>query len=191
MTRVPVEPRPARYRFTADEYEAMIEFGLLRPEARLELIEGEIIEMSPIGAEHAACVRALIRLFGPYSGARAILDVQNPIRLSEHAQPQPDVLLLHPRADLYKGRHPQPADVQLLVEVSDSTVAFDRGTKLPLYARAGIAEVWLVDLPNGTIAVYTQPAPQGYGQVVTVRRGETFASPALAGATIASDAILL
>ncbi|HMA36972.1 MAG TPA: Uma2 family endonuclease [Chloroflexia bacterium] len=193
MTTAPAAapPIPTPYRFTADEYDALIRYGLLRPDARLELIEGAIIEMSPIGADHATCVRALIRLLSAFSQEGAILDVQNPIRLSEQAQPQPDVILLQPQPDLYKGRHPRPAEVLLLVEVADSTLAFDRGTKIPLYARAGIREVWLVDLPNQTIEIYTQPTPQGYEQVTAVRRGQTFQSATLAGAAVAANAILL
>ena len=191
MARMPVAAAPTRYHFTADEYEGMIRLGLLRPEARLELLEGEIVEMSPIGGDHAACVRALIRLLTPYTATGAILDVQNPIRLAPDSQPQPDVLLLHPRADLYKGRHPQPTEVQLLVEVGDTTADFDRATKLPLYARAGITEVWLVNLPAQIVEICTQPTPQGYGHVIAVGRAEAFQSAALGGASILAAAILL
>jgi len=156
MTRVLVEPRPARHRFTADEYEAMIEFGLLRPEARLELIEGEIIERRPIGAEHAACVRTLIRLLGPYSGARAILDVQNPIRLSDDTEPQPDLTLARRRSDFYDSGLPAPQDILLVVEAADTSVAYDHRLKMPHYARNGIVESWLIDLNRRTLDALTR-----------------------------------
>jgi Uma2 family endonuclease len=125
----------------------MAEAGIFTEDDRVELIEGEVVAMSPIGPRHAACVRKLARLIRDrVSSTAAIVDVQDPIRLSEHSEPLPDISILRPRDDFYADGHPGPEDVLVLLEVADASVMYDRNTKLPLYARAGIAEVWLVDL---------------------------------------------
>jgi Uma2 family endonuclease len=124
--------------FSVDDYYRMVEVGLLKEDERVELIEGEVIRMSPIGSRHAACVARLTKLFSRLAGDGAIVWVQNPVRLNDFSEPQPDVALLKPRADFYAGAHPAAADVLLIVEVSDTTIGYDRQVKVPLYARGGM-----------------------------------------------------
>jgi Uma2 family endonuclease len=143
----------ARRRFTVVEYHRMGEAGILREGDRVELIDGEIVEMTPIGSRHASCVKRLNQLFVRALGDRAVVSVQDPIAIPPESEPQPDLALLRPRADFYAGGHPGPADVLLVVEVADTSAPFDRGVKIPLYARAGITEVWLVDLTTDTVEV--------------------------------------
>jgi len=151
----------ASRRFTVGEYHRMAEVGILGEDDRVELIEGEVVEMTPIGSRHAGCVRWVDRMFGSSLGDRAIVSVQNPIRLSELSEPQPDLALLKPRADFYRDSHPESPDVLLVVEVIESSMAYDRA-KLSLYAAAGITEVWRVDLPRGTVERYRRPFATGY-----------------------------
>ena len=169
----------ARRLFTVEEYHRMGEVGILGEDDRVELVEGEIVQMSPIGSRHATCVRRLNHLFGRHLLGRAIIDVQNPIRLSQHSEPQPDVSLLKPRADFYASGHPGPEDVLLVVEVVESSGAYDREVKVPLYARAGIPEVWVVDLAEGRVEVYRKPSAEGYREVRQLGRGERLAPEAL------------
>lgn len=124
-----------RYHFSTDEYEQMIESGILAEDHRLELIQGEIIEMSPIGSEHAACVKRLNHLLQQALGARVIIGVQDPIRLDAHSQPQPDLSVLVFRPDFYNDEHPAARDVLLAVEIADSSAMQDRTVKLPLTQR--------------------------------------------------------
>jgi hypothetical protein len=147
--------------FSVDEFHHMAQRGIFQESDRLELIKGEIITMSPISARHAHSVRQLIRIFNQSFSDRAILDVQNPVVLGEHSEPQPDAMLLKTRADLYKS-HPTPEDVLLLVEVADSSLAYDRDVKGPLYARAGVLELWIVNVVDARLEVYRDPTPQGY-----------------------------
>ena len=147
----------AKHWITADEYERMGETGVFSPDARLELIEGEIYEMSPAGSPHAACVKFLSHLLNRAFGGKLIVSTQDPIRLSDLSEPQPDVALLRWRDDFYRGAHPRPEDVLLVVEVADTTVASDRAVKLPLYARAGVPEAWLVNVPEGQMRFTPTP----------------------------------
>lgn len=153
---------------TADEYERMGEAGIFPPDVRLELIEGEIFEMSPIGNTHAACVKFLNALLGRLFGGTFIVGVQDPIRLSEFSAPQPDLTLLRWREDYYRGLTPTPGDVLLLIEVADATLVVDRLVKFPLYAKAGIREAWLVNIPDGRLEIYSDPLGGTY------RRDEVF-----------------
>lgn len=148
--------------FTVDEYQQMIEAGIFGEDDRLELLGGEIVAMSPIGSRHAACVNRLNRLLVSALGESAIVSIQNPIRLDDLSEPEPDVALLKPQDDFYTDQVPTPTDVLLLIEVADSSVDQDRAVKLPLYARVGIAEVWLVDLIDGVIDAYRTPSSEGY-----------------------------
>jgi len=138
-------PPVARHRFSIADFRRLAEAGILAEDARVELIEGELIDMAPIGCLHGGFVKRLARLFFAAVGRSAIVSIQDPIDLSPHSQPQPDLALLRPRADDYMDSHPTAADVWLIVEVSDSTMAYDCQIKLPLYARQGIPEVWLID----------------------------------------------
>jgi Uma2 family endonuclease len=178
-----------RRSFTVDEYHRMGEAGILREDDRVELIEGELITMTPIGSRHAACVARLVAQMSQMQ-AKAIVWVQNPIRLGEHSEPQPDLALLRPRADFYAAFHPSPDAVLLVVEVGETSTAYDRVVKLPLYARASIPEVWLIDLAEERIEVYRQPASQGYQDVRMFRRGELLAPLALLDLPLAVNDVL-
>jgi Uma2 family endonuclease len=179
-----------RRQFTVAQYHQMVEAGILTEDERVELIEGEIIEVSPIGRRHAACVNRLIRLFTNHLGDRVIVAAQNPVQLSDRSEPQPDITLLQPRADFYESGHPQPQDILLLVEVADTTVEFDREIKIPLYAQSGVREVWLVDLSQNAIAVYREPGMNGYGQVQELQRRQALTVQAIADLMLHVDEVL-
>ena len=151
-----------RRAFSADEYHAMVEAGILTKYDRVELLDGEIIAMVPIGSRHASSVMRVSELLSEGVGKRAIVSVQGPVRLDEASEPEPDLMLLKRRDDFYAAAHPTPADVLLLIEVSDATVAFDKNVKLPLYARSAIPEVWIVNLPDRMIEVYSAPSGLEY-----------------------------
>ena len=156
--------------FTAEEYHALGEAGILAEDDRVELIDGQIIAMSPIGSHHVAVVNRLNLLFVSRVGAAAITSVQNPVQLSDRSEPEPDVTLLRPRADFYANGLPGPEDVLLLVEVADATLAFDREVKLPRYAAAGIPEVWIVAPKEDQVDVYRRPGPDGYAERTVLGR---------------------
>ena len=176
--------------FTAQEFHRIAEAGVLREDDRVELVDGEIVEMTPIGSAHAACVDRLLVLLQRCLEDRGILRVQGPIRLDAHSEPQPDLAVLKPRADFYASAHPTPGDVLLVVEVADTSTRYDRDMKLPLYARAAIPETWLVDLLNERVEVFTQPTPQGYHSSRQTRRGERLTSDALPAADLLVDDIV-
>ncbi|MFN4218961.1 MAG: Uma2 family endonuclease [Candidatus Bipolaricaulia bacterium] len=159
--------------FTVTEYYRMAQAGIFSEDDRVELLEGEIIEMSPISSRHAGCVMRLNHLLQDRVRDRALVSVQNPVRLSEYSEPQPDIAVLKFRPDFYSAEHPKPEDVFLLIEVCETSSEFDRHVKLPLYAKSGIPEVWLVDLAQEQIGVYRAPSPQGYSDAQTLRRGQT------------------
>ena len=162
-----------RRKFTVTQYHQMVEAGILTEDDRVELIKGEIIEMTPIGRRHAACVARLAQLLSIRLGQRAIIWPQNPIELDDTSEPQPDVTLLQARPDFYESGHPQPQDILLLIEVADTTVESDRQIKIPLYAENGIIEVWLVDINQQCIEVYREPSPNGYQNIQRFVRGES------------------
>ena len=179
-----------RRRFTADEYHWMARVGILGPDDRVELLDGEIIEMPPIGPDHAATVDGFNERFVSRFADVAQVRVQNPIRLDKFGEPQPDVVLVRRRADSYRSAHPTPEDVFLVVEVADTSLADDRRMKLPLYARTGIVETWLVDLQHGVVHVHREPSPDGYRVIWTVRRGERLAPLAFPDREIAVAGLL-
>ena len=145
--------------------------GILHQGDRVELIDGQIIQMAPIGSRHAACVGRLTRLMLPLA-EELIVWIQNPVRLDRYTELVPDVALLRPRDDFYAGAHPGPGDVLLLIEVADATLDYDRQRKISAYGRTGIAEVWLVDLPNRRIEVFRNPSPgSGYMESTSLREG--------------------
>ena len=158
-------------RFAVDEYHAMADTGVLAPDERVELLEGVIVPMSPIGERHASCVMRLSQLLYEGVRRRTNVSVQSPLRIDEHTELQPDLMLLAWRDDFYAARHPGPGDVLLLIEVSDTTISFDRTEKCPIYARAGIPEVWLVNLPDQCVERYTEPRGSRYATVRVVRSG--------------------
>jgi len=175
---------------TIKDYHLLIEAGSLGEDDRLELIEGEIIEMSPISPEHAARVNRLNKLFARILGEKVLVSVQNPVSLGEHSEPQPDLALLRPRADDYSESHPKPGDILLVVEVAESSVDYDRDTKIPLYARAGIPEAWLVSLADRWFEVYQEPSPVGYLSMRRVLPGASVAPQAFPDAAVAVSEIL-
>lgn len=162
----------AKHWISVNEYERMGEAGIFHSDERLELLEGEIYEMSPIGSPHAACVKFLSALLNRLFNGKMIVSTQDPIRLDDFSEPQPDIALLRWRDDFYKHGHPTPADVLLVIEVADSTVESDRSYKIPLYAKAGIAEAWLVNLPEEKIELYAEPADSAYQFTSDFKRGE-------------------
>ena len=179
-----------RRRFTVHDYYAMADAGILGEDDRVELIEGEILEMASIGSQHAACVDRLTRFLVPGAGDRAVVRVQNPVRLSDLTEPQPDLALLRPRDDFYATAHPGPADTLLIVEVSHSTLGYDRGIKLPLYAAAGIPEVWIVNGDDGVIEVYREPSGGYYGSERRLHPGDVLTPLALPSVQIPVERVL-
>ena len=189
MATMPAPPITKR-RFSVKEYYLMAEAGILSPRDRVELIDGEIVQMAAIGSYHAACVDTLTRLFIETLGRRVIVRVQNPVRLSEYSEPEPDVALLRPRADFYRDAHPRAGDVMLIVEVSHSTVEYDRDVKTPLYAEAGIPELWLVNLDEDFIDGLSDPDGAGYRTARRYVRGERIAPALLPDAALEVSEIL-
>lgn len=161
-----------RHRWTVAEYHRMAEVGLLHEDSRVELIDGEIIEMAPIGSSHGGNVNRFIRLFSKVVGDKAIIAAQNPVVLSGYAEPQPDLAILRWRGDDYEQSNPHPEDVLLLIEVADSTLKYDRDVKVPLYANHGIPEVWLLDLQRKQLEIYRDPAHGQYQQRDCRRTGQ-------------------
>jgi len=150
----------------------MGETGVLHPDARVELLDGRIIDMSPIGPFHGGVAKYLNATFTAAARGRWHTSVQDPLHLDEHSEPQPDLMLLKPAADYYRRQHPRPADVLLVVEIADTTLELDREEKLPAYGRAGVPEAWIVDLNNATIEVYRDPHFTGYGSKTVLRAGD-------------------
>lgn len=156
-------PRP--HRLTVEDYYRMAEAGILGPDDRVELIEGEIIDMAPTGSLHAGEVDELASLLRAAVDERAILRIQGPVSLGRYSQPEPDILLLRPRADYYRSAHPAPADVLLLVEIAVTSLHYDREVKLPLYARHGVTEVWLLEAENRQLTRYRNPRDGAYARI--------------------------
>lgn len=167
--------------FSADEYERLAEVGILGESDRVELIEGEITELAAIGSRHAACVKRLNSLLRQGLEEGSIVSVQDPIRLSDLTEPEPDIALLKPREDFYAGGHPAPEDVLLVVEVSETSVEYDNDVKLPLYASAGIPETWLVNLPAERVEVYSRPVDGEYREITRSRHEERISSRTVSG----------
>jgi Uma2 family endonuclease len=182
---------PRVRRFTVDEYERMVHAGVFASDDRVELIEGEIIEMTPIGLPHASIVDRLNMLMARRLGDRTIVRVQGPVGfVALHSRPQPDLALLRPRKDYYATRVPSARDIFLLVEVMDTSVEYDRRRKAPLYARAGVRELWLVDIPAGVLDVQRTPSADGYRDVRTLRRSERLTPLAFPDVTLLVDEVL-
>jgi Uma2 family endonuclease len=163
---VAMEDFPRRQRITVDEYHHMAQVGLIAPDARVELIEGVIVEMPPIGSRHGAAVDRLTRLLVQAVGERAIVRCQGSIQLGDDSEPEPDFALLVPRKDFYEHRCPTAADTLLVIEVSDTTIGYDSGTKARLYARHRIPELWIVDVVTKRLQICRRPADAGYEEVL-------------------------
>ncbi|HEX8560492.1 MAG TPA: Uma2 family endonuclease [Pyrinomonadaceae bacterium] len=179
-----------RRSFTVAEYERMAEAGILSEDDRVELVAGEVIKMSPIGKRHAACVDALSEILRERLGRSVIVRVQNPIQLDDFSEPQPDVAVLKRRDDFYRHAHPRPEDVLLVIEVSDTTLEYDRQVKAPLYARAGVPEVWVVNLPGERVETYADPAGDAYQTPGSHARGEELQSRSLAALRVGVSEVL-
>lgn len=162
---------PKRHLVTAQEYLRMGATGVFAPGARLELIEGEIFEMAPIGPPHAGAVRRITRLLYERVGQDATVSVQAPFIAGQLSVPEPDLALLNPRSDDYDSAHPGREDVMLVIEVADTTLAMDLETKVPLYARGGVPEVWVVSVEERAVHVFREPGMKGYRKIF-VARGE-------------------
>lgn len=180
----------ARHCFTVDEYYRMAEVGILSEDDHVELLEGEVVEMSPIGSRHAACVRRLDALLNREAAQLALVSVQSPIRLNEFSEPQPDVALLRPRGDFYAEDHPTPADVLLVIEVADTSVEYDREVKLPLYAEADIPQILIVNIPADLIESYAEPVGGAYQRVAQIKRGESVEIVGVPGVVLSVDEVL-
>jgi Uma2 family endonuclease len=176
---------PSRRRFTVRDYHQMAEVRILSEDDRVELIDGEIVEKLPVGGRHVACVNRLNRLLGQHTGGDVFISVQNPVQLGEDQEPEPDVAVIRVRE--YGSELPNAGDVLLLIEVSDTSLGYDRARKLPLYARAGVPEAWLVDLQGESIERHTNPVEGAYRVTVRVGRGEEIASLAIPGLVLKAD----
>ena len=164
--------------------------GVFGPDERLELIDGEIVTMAPIGSRHAACVDRLTRLLTTLAGDRAVVRVQGPVRLGPRSEPQPDLALLQTRDDFYAAAHPGPADVLLVVEVADTTLDFDLGLKASLYAGAGLLALWVVDLDGRGVQVLYDPTDGGYRATTLATADSTVTVEAMGGAAVAVADVL-
>jgi Uma2 family endonuclease len=176
--------------FTVDEFHRMAEAGVFGEDDRVELLDGEIVQMAAIGSRHAACVSRLNEWFGEHVREAAIVSVQNPLVLSEQIELYPDIALLKRRPDFYSQSHPGPADVLLVVEVADTTGDYDCGVKVPRCARTGIPAVWVVDLRDGAIDIYSQPQGDQYRDHQRVGSGQSLEIPGVSDQRIAVDEVL-
>jgi Uma2 family endonuclease len=179
-----------QHRFSVKDYYRMAETGVLPPDARVELLNGRIIDMSPIGPFHGGVVNRLDRFFNLKANGRWIVSTQNALHLDEFSEPQPDLMLLEPRADDYVTSHPRAEDVILLIEVSDSTIEYDREQKTPDYARAGVREVWIIDLVEQGIEIYREPGLNGYVEKFVLKAGEQVSPEAFPDAVLDLGALL-
>lgn len=179
-----------RRRFTVDEYYRMAEAGILSRDDRVELIDGEVVRMTPIGPRHASCVMRLTTLLPQLAADYAIISVQNPVRLGTYDEPQPDVVVLAKRQDFYRHAHPGPSDTLLVIEVADTSIEYDRTRKLERYALSGVPEVWIVNLGENLVEVYRRLAENEYRERVAVGPGQSLSVPGAADRFLAVDDIL-
>ena len=187
---VAMEESPRRHRITVEEYHRMAEVGLLAPDERVELIDGEIIDMAPIGTRHAAAVSRLLELLSSAVGKRATVYCQSSIVLGDLSEPQPDFALLVRRDDFYKYRTPTTADTLLVIEVSDTSLRYDCETKMSLYARHGIPELWIPDTAGERLHVFRRPKGSVYDEVVIVDEPRRLPIALLPGVEIDLSALL-
>lgn len=169
----------SRRLFTVEDYHEMANSGILTEDDRVELLEGEIVEKSPISSRHAGCVKRLVKIIERQIGDTAILGVQDPICLGQRSEPQPDLSILKPRTDFYADSHPEPKDVLLIIEVAETSAEPDQKIKLPLYAKAAIPEVWIFELRSKKVEVYRKPSGRKYLMVETYTEEQTISPRAL------------
>jgi len=175
---MPVQPRENC--FSVEQYHQLAERGLLTEDSPVELIEGEVVRMSPIASRHAGIVNRSSTYLNRMLSDIVLVSVQNPIRLSHFSEPEPDIALLRPRKDFYSNSPPGPGDVLVVIEVADESLRFDRTVKLPLYARARIPQVWLIDLQNNVVEIHSRPSDNQYEKSISLKRGEGLVIPELA-----------
>lgn len=176
--------------FTVSDYHAMADAGILGEDERVELVEGEICEMTPVGSAHASQVKRLAEIFIARLGRKVTVGIQDPILLSKFSEPQPDLALLRRREDFYATSHPTAADVLLVIEVADSSQDYDRRVKGPLYSEHGIAEYWLFDLGTPAIEAYGRPSPEGYREMRRYLCGDTIFPLAFPDLLLSVDELL-
>jgi len=179
-----------RYRFTVDQYHQMGKVGIFHPDCRVELVNGEIFEMSPIDPWHSGIVMWLTHRFSGGLRGRAIVNVQNPAIVDPRSEPQPDLMLLKPRADFYRRAHPTPEDALLVVEVANTSLGHDLRRKLPLYARTGVTEVWIVNRRADAVDVFRGPTADGYREHSIRGRGDYVAPAAFPNLRLSVDELL-
>lgn len=186
-----VSVRP-RHRFTVEDYHCMIEAGILDEDDRAELLGGEVFEKMPMGSKHAGCITRLTQFLPAHLAGQALLRVQLPVTIPDFDEPEPDVLLARPRQDAYSESHPVPTDVLMIIEISDTSLAFDRTVKLAIYAQAGIPEYWVFDITGVGIERYTDPDPVAgiYRRATRVGRGESLASEVMPDLVFSVDVVL-
>lgn len=182
--------RPKRLRFSVDDYYTMIDLGMLKNVESAEIIDGELIESMPIGNAHASVVKTLSEILRDYLGKDVTYSIKDPIRLDEYNEPIPDIALLNRRDDFYRRKAPMAEDVLLLIEVSDTTLEYDRNRKIPLYAQAGIPEVWIVNLQNSTVELHYEPRDSSFAIVKVFRRGDILTSQSLPELALKIEEIL-
>ena len=176
--------------FDVDDYHRMAEAGILSEDDRVELIDGEIVAMTPIGPRHNASVNRANHTLGKIVGDHAIVQVQGSVRLDRFREPQPDLVLLRPQPDFYASRLPGPSDILLIIEIAESSLDYDREVKAGIYAQSGVQEYWLVDLDDRSVSCYTEPRGGVYQGLRLCRSGQSIAPDALPECAIAVDVLL-
>jgi Uma2 family endonuclease len=187
MTTITADRLPPTHDFTVEAYHRMGEAGLFEAQ-RVELLAGKIYARSPISPKHASTVKRLANLLHSLLGEAYLLSIQDPVRLDDHSEPEPDLAILRHREDYYAESHPGPEDILLIIEIADSSLDKDRILKLPLYAAAGIPELWIVNLPDQQLERYWAPSAHGYSHRHTLRSGEVLEHELLGGLPV--DAVL-
>lgn len=187
----PSPPRRDPYLFTVDDYHTLIEAGNFKRDDRIELINGELTVMPPIGPEHSSHTRSLTNLLPPLLPKSVMLQMNEPITIPKHSEPQPDAAIVKARPDNYRSAHPHPKDVLLIIEVSDSSIQFDKDVKARLYGKHGIPEYWVVDIPEHCVHVFTDPTQHGYRSIRKTFRGEKLKSAAVPGLAVKTNDLLL
>ena len=183
-------PWVTRRPITVDEYHRMGDAGILTEDDRVELIEGELVAMAPIGSDHSGTVNALNHLLVMAVHGRAVVAVQNPVILDDRSEPQPDFAVLRYRDDHYRRATPRAEDVVLIVEIANSSLNYDRAVKRPLYARRGIPEYWIVNVSGHEVEVCRTPVGDRYDTITRAVRGDVLEPALLPGVTISVDALL-
>jgi len=181
----PIPQSPPLMRISCDRYHEMIASGSLREDDHVELVHGYLVTKMSIGANHSGMVNRLNRLLSRLLGDSFIVTVQNPVTIHEYSEPEPDVVVARYRDDFYADRHPHPEDILLVIEVADTSLAFDRDAKIPLYASCGIPEAWLVDLNAGEVTRYSQPDGANFTAQQVCRKGDALPIPGGSGQVLA------